>query len=751
MVADEYYNDYLSEKLELVFNKNGIVAFDNFLMKNKKEINAGVKEKTDYTIAKDISLDEFLDIYPNIKKKSISLNRPQAIKLDNGIVGVRLKKGWYFPEFNITLDCDIDHFRYFNNGFFSIGHNLFDSNRCLLYKATKTYPQSGCFDIYNNNYFIYKPDNENDTKKLIDFKGKIFKEDNSYTTIIKDQCYYEHKKSSHLLGEKITSYKVTLKSGSPFCNGESLSFIKDINGCKIFSSTPDFIKCSDTMVYGKNLRVILKSGVPLEHGKPYKRVSLLNDNFIAVGNLYQYMIYDMYGRKVTGLKFSTAEKYGKDKIKCRSTEGNEYILLEDGSFFAQKGYDKINLIDDNYATVKENNKYYIVGKEGNIVHCNGIIPYKSVFRYNNIFILGNKNIVIKKTKQLKEANVQKKLLGGYTCTYKGENIKIKYKPVMFYSNTNVLCINNKKQLYIYNVAKEEYEPLGYITDVHYNNFMIEANGKILFSYKDKLLDITNFYKRRLSYLEKIKFNKDVGEILTDKEFKEKYKDELQLLQAKSDYEQIKSEEKQREAKKIMAKQIKDDIAKRKEENAQIEAGIDSCLKQFHEIYKKYSEYKNARDPKNIDSLPLLDSDGIFVTCGDHKEIHKDFVDYLDMFDLSNQTFENVKVAGLKFEESNARFNPQVVYQKDLSGCNLNGIFFSPFTDFTGVKLYGATLSYDNDDRTIDLFNPSIKKSFYDENTKINGKTVEEFFNEEKHDDVYQKKLTPKMPRRNNNQ
>ena len=189
------------------------------------------------------------------------------------------------------------------------------------------------------------------------------------------------------------------------------------------------------------------------------------------------------------------------------------------------------------------------------------------------------------------------------------------------------------------------------------------------------------------------------------------------------------------------------LQKKKEENARIEEGIENCIKQFHEVYKEYREYKNARDPNNKDSLPLLNPDGIFVTCGDHKEIHKDFENYLDMFDLSNQTFENVKVAGLNFEGSNARFNPQVVYQKDLSNCNLNGIFFSPFTDFTGVKLYGATLSYDNDDRTIDMFNSSIKKSFCDENTKINGKTVEEFFNEEKHDDVYQKKLVPMLPRR----
>lgn len=767
MVADEYYNDYLSEKLELVFNGNGNVVFENFLMKNKKKSNVVVKENTNYNIAKEISLDEFLDIFPYIEKESIYLYRPQAIKLDNGIVGVRVKTGWYFPHFNITLDCDIDHFRYFKNGFFSIGHFLFDPNGQLIYKATKTNQQSGCFDKYNNKHFIYTPDDENDTKKLIDFKGKVFIEDNSYTTIIKDQCYYEHEKTSHFLGEKMTSYKVTLKSGDPFCNGTPQRFIKSLNGCEIFSSTPDFIRCSDTMVCGRNLRVIPKNGVPLEHGKTYEKVSLLNDKYIAAGNLYESMIYDIYGKKVSFLKFSNVEEYGKDKIKCRSTEGNEFIILEDGSFFSQKGYEKINLIDDDYATVKENNKYYIIGREGNKIHCNGIIPYKSVFRYNTIFTLGNKNIVVKKTKQLKEANVRKKLFGGYTCTYKGENINIKYKPVMFYGNTNVLCINNKKQLYIYNVAKDEYELLGDLTDVHYNNFMIEANGKILFSYKDKLLDITNFYKRRLSYLDKIKFNKDIGEILTDEEFKEQYKDELQLLQAKSDYEQFQREEKQRETKKIMAKKISkekqknaeilakqrqkkeiiDGIAKKKEENARIEEGIENCIKQFHEVYKEYREYKNARDPNNKDSLPLLNPDGIFVTCGDHKEIHKDFENYLDMFDLSNQTFENVKVAGLNFEGSNARFNPQVVYQKDLSNCNLNGIFFSPFTDFTGVKLYGATLSYDNDDRTIDMFNSSIKKSFCDENTKINGKTVEEFFNEEKHDDVYQKKLVPMLPRR----
>ena len=82
--------------------------------------------------------------------------------------------------------------------------------------------------------------------------------------------------------------------------------------------------------------------------------------------------------------------------------------------------------------------------------------------------------------------------------------------------------------------------------------------------------------------------------------------------------------------------------------------------------------------------------------------------------------------GLNFEGSNVSFDPQVVYNKNLSESNFTGIYFSPFTDFTDVSIMGSTFSFDNNISTIDMFNSSIASSYYDDRTTINGKSVDEY-------------------------
>ena len=84
------------------------------------------------------------------------------------------------------------------------------------------------------------------------------------------------------------------------------------------------------------------------------------------------------------------------------------------------------------------------------------------------------------------------------------------------------------------------------------------------------------------------------------------------------------------------------------------------------------------------------------------------------------------MTGLNFNGSNAVFNPQVVYKKDLSNSTFEKVFFSPFANFTGVNIENSVFSFDNDRKTIDLFNSSIGKSIYNENTRINEQTVDEF-------------------------
>ena len=89
-------------------------------------------------------------------------------------------------------------------------------------------------------------------------------------------------------------------------------------------------------------------------------------------------------------------------------------------------------------------------------------------------------------------------------------------------------------------------------------------------------------------------------------------------------------------------------------------------------------------------------------------------------DLSLVSFKNVKIAGIDFRGCNISLNPQEVYNKDLRGCNFEGMFVPPFMDFTGTDIRGARFSQDNNPLTLDGYNTTLLNATFDETTTYNG-------------------------------
>ena len=163
------------------------------------------------------------------------------------------------------------------------------------------------------------------------------------------------------------------------------------------------------------------------------------------------------------------------------------------------------------------------------------------------------------------------------------------------------------------------------------------------------------------------------------------------------------------------------MERQEEEKARIRRVKENYLKQLKEAFDGLEAMGELAEVNRIKVKDL------YVQVEDHLEINEVYRPYLKVIDLKDETLKNVKIDGLDFSYTNVRFNPQVVYDKNLSNCDFTGVFFQPFTDFTGVKLYGTKLTYDDNPRTIDSFNESVMHSEYDENTKINNKSVEEYF------------------------
>ncbi len=742
MIEDEYYNRYLNNKLELLFNDNGEIIDDNPFYSVEKKTEEKIEEpKKRYTCGKKSVIDEELQ-----KRYPFSHVNDECITLDNGILGIKTTKygSWLFPEVKIYCMCFDSDIRLFDNGCFSIGPYLFDKNKKMIHNGGN----SGLnyhYDLFNDNYFVVES-NKYDKKRVYDINGVELSENPEYGKYeVRNNCILIRDNDAY--SDRI-KYKVLLKDGTLLDNGRLFYAEHNINGVlRLYYENPLHRGSSN---YTRRYTAILSDGKVLDDGY-FSDLSLVhNDRYILANQDGNYKIYDKKGNKVIDTDFTRVIPYRFPQgngcyFKGMGTDHKECLFDEKGNVFSRKSYDHIDLIDADYAQVYDDKEYKIIDKDGNVVHNNKDKPYNNLKRFNNVFLDGDKRTIVVPDSKLKNAGVTKQLF-GYSYNNGHELVRIKYEPVMLYGDFQALCLSNEKELYLYNMIDNSYTTIGYITNIRYNDHFIESKGfigsegTIYFPYKEQLLDITEYYNKNLKDKKNICINEDIGEVLSKNEFVERNKGELKLLELKEELKNEKLREEQIEAKKRFD-------AKRKEEERQKQELLrkQEENKRLKEIsQKKDEEAARKRELKAqylgqmrelAKSLALLDDDedidritikNLYDDCGDHLEIKEDYSDYLDVIDLSRESFKNVKISGLNFKGSNVIFNPQVVYNKDMSNCNFEGVHFSPFASFAGVNIEGSSFSPDNDRSTIDTFNSSISRAIYNDQTRINGKSVEEY-------------------------
>ena len=121
----------------------------------------------------------------------------------------------------------------------------------------------------------------------------------------------------------------------------------------------------------------------------------------------------------------------------------------------------------------------------------------------------------------------------------------------------------------------------------------------------------------------------------------------------------------------------------------------------------------------------------FIKVDDHLEIPEEYLDKLKDIDLTLIDFTNVKLAGINFEGCNiGTLNPQIIYQKDLSGCNFTGVVMSPSSDYEGVIINGCTFTT-SDKPVLQIVPETFEKAIYDDETTFDGKPLKEKLAESK--------------------
>ncbi len=113
----------------------------------------------------------------------------------------------------------------------------------------------------------------------------------------------------------------------------------------------------------------------------------------------------------------------------------------------------------------------------------------------------------------------------------------------------------------------------------------------------------------------------------------------------------------------------------------IKKQIDDKLKLLMELQPK--EEKSAKVKLSFEQL--------MISVGDHYEIDPRYRDYLPVIDFTGISLDNVNISGLDLSKTNASFDPQEVYKKNLNGGKYQGDFSWVTDHFQDVHLNDATI------------------------------------------------------------
>ncbi len=120
--------------------------------------------------------------------------------------------------------------------------------------------------------------------------------------------------------------------------------------------------------------------------------------------------------------------------------------------------------------------------------------------------------------------------------------------------------------------------------------------------------------------------------------------------------------------------------------------------------------KDIVDMQKAKNKVLVPEDVLLIRVDDHLEFNPDYIPYLNFINLSFVTTENLKLSGLDLSQTNLTFDPQKIYNRDLSNCILsdNNVMFG---NFALVDLRGAIVSEETE-------SIGFEDAIIDENTRL---------------------------------
>lgn len=373
------------------------------------------------------------------------------------------------------------------------------------------------------------------------------------------------------------------------------------------------------------------------------------------GSLMKY--YDKDGNFL----FSSActEPYFQEGLVKYQDKNKWGFKNKKGEIVINAKYKKVSNFSNGYAQLEGNEYIDLTGKKvkltsfekDSVKYEKGLL--KNIY-YNNV----------KKTYD-KLNCIPYKDLNDYVLCIKDNKFIIYSKETGVYTNTNI-DLSEEKMIYTYQN----------ILDINGILFYLKPEGCINISNVINLNDIMSY--------------EDNDEIIDYEIFK------INILKDKSFYDKIVSE-----SEKIKQKNITQAILNSKKQQ---DKKRQELLDQMVSLSKQLNKLNDSAG-----NLSKIDNDLLLTKVDNHFEIKSEFIKQLSYLDLSYIDFTNVKVSGIDFSGTNADINPQLVYNKDMSNSNYQGLNFTS-KDFNGVNIKGSNFLECNMDFAL------IEDAIKDENT-----------------------------------
>ncbi len=343
----------------------------------------------------------------------------------------------------------------------------------------------------------------------------------------------------------------------------------------------------------------------------------------------------------------------------------------------------------------------------------------------------------------------KKVGLSYVLSKGSEEIQLKYRPLRVYDNF-VLCVKTKynmlygETLYYYYLidkkTKKRYKvgcnrafSQGPDDYGNYNrccfafddNFIHDSfHKKTYLIYGPQIIDITDYFNRKLINKRTVTVNKSVERIIPLKEFNLTNTSSIdKVLKEDEEREKIRQTiyDKDRKTREIgeLLNRYKNDEEGIKKVIEVVEGDLDE---DFERVDEKIELLYQLRQKGAKLAKLTFNEWYLFKKVDNHYEFRNSVIknERLHMFKTAGETFENVKMDNLYIEGCDlSGLEPTKVFNRNMSHSSFIKVHFDPLKSWAGVNIIGCTFTDDEDPLTVKIM-PAFEDAIYDDTTTYNG-------------------------------